>query len=86
MNWNEITGRWRLLTARAEAVLGGKDDAGGPNGLATGTLLLGKVRKHYGTIKLGAGRKIDSWMTPRSASTASETVSEPDVKKADKLW
>lgn len=82
MNWNEVTGRWRLLAARADAAIGTTPDDGSPSGLATGRTLLKNVRTRYGAIKSDAGRRIDRWMTP---SSSTEAANEPKEQKVEEI-
>jgi hypothetical protein len=61
MNWEEIRGQYRKLTARTMAALGDAAGSGVPYGPRKEKVLIGKTQARFGALVDDAGRRIEGW-------------------------
>lgn len=61
MNWEEIRGQYRKLTARTMAALGNAAGTGVPHAPRKEKVLIGKLQARYGELVDDAGQQIKGW-------------------------
>jgi hypothetical protein len=61
MNWEQIQGQCRALTARALAAFGTARGNGVPHRVRKEKVLIGKFQARYGVLLNDAGKQIEGW-------------------------
>jgi uncharacterized protein YjbJ (UPF0337 family) len=81
MNWNQVEGQWKQVSAAIKSRWAKLNDDDLRNLGAKKDMLVGQIEERYGIMKGEAERQVDEWLTKLSARTKAPPPKDSSTEK-----